>query len=479
MKFRSSHLFYLFVIILVGSVYYFDYYKVEEDKKIADQNSVLIPILKENVARIELKNSSGEVELLKTETGWSLKKPVDDLAATDETNGWVQSITTEKSTEKIGEGESFEWSTYGLDKPMGTIIVYPKTGDKIQLQVSGKKNFEGNPFIKKNEEKVVYVGTSVWSSLVGRAAKELRDKKILRTPLTELESVSLLQGKTELELILKDGKWTSPSKSEWHLDQNKVREVVNAIQEMNANDFTLETEPDKSQAEKFGFTPPTLKVTYKLKGNKLWVADFGQDKEKNWYVWTHDLKRIMKVDIGSVEKLTKASLVSMRDREDPFVFTKEDVAQIKIKDEKSFNLTKEGALWKSADTIAINSDEVIQLLEHLRQLRISEFLDSKTKISGLESSKKSFVLADAKGGTLLDLRIGSMFKQKIDKVDKIFYYAKSSLFNDVFALSEDDLKTLSTEKLIKTEPKTKNEATSNDPKKMSIDHQMGEEAKPK
>lgn len=453
MKIKGSQLFYLFVVVLVGSIYYFDYYKEEEGKKKKDQDAVIVPLLKDDVVRIELKNASGEFELVKSEKGWDLKKPIEDLAAPDETNGWVQSLTTEKSVEKIGEGESFEWATYGLDKPIGTLLVYPKAGNKIQLEISAKKNFEGNPFIKKNDEKVVYVGDALWSSLLAKTAKELREKKILRTPLNELESVVITQGKSDLQLNMLEGKWTAPAQAHWRLDQNKVREVVNAVHDMHATDFVLESDPDKEQMSSFGFSPPALKVSYRLKGEKVWEAVFGQDKNKAWYVWPKDLKRVAKVESSQVDKLAKASLLEMRDREEPFIFNKEDVKKVNIAGEKPVELSKEGENWKASVPGAVESEEVSQLLEHIRQLRVGEFLDGKPTAPGIESSKKHFVLSDTQGKNLLELKIGDSFKKKESKGERTYFYAKSSGYPDVIALKEEDVKTLETDKLFKTEAK--------------------------
>jgi hypothetical protein len=434
-------------------VYYFDYYKGEQEQEKKNQDSILIPISKGAVTRVELKNTSGEMELIKNDDSWGLKRPLVDLAAADEADGWVQSLTTEKTLEKIGEGEVFEWSTYGLDKPRAILDVYGKTGEKIHLEISGKKSFEGNPFIKKNDEKAVYVGTSTWSSLADKSTKDVRDKRVLRNALAELENVSVQQRKFVLQLKMLEGKWVAPVKPGWRLDQNKVREVVNAVQDMRATEFTLETDPDKDQMSTYGFGPKGLSVIYQLKGEKTYVFQFGQDRGKSWYAWPKDLKRVVKVDSAQVEKITKANLNELRDREEPFVFNKEDVKKLNIKAERNLELSKEGENWKSSVPGNVEGTEVTQLLEQIRQLRVAEFLDGKPTAPGLEGSKKLFMLADVQGKNLLELKIGDSFKKKEDKIEKTYFYAKSSSYPDVILLKEEDVKALATEKLLKLETK--------------------------
>lgn len=451
MTLTKSRIFYFFVILLVASVYYFDYYRGEENNKRKEQDSILLPFLKDQISHIELKNKSGEIKLSKSEKGWEFIKPVVDITDAGETEGWLQALITEKTSEKIGENESFEWSTYGLDKPEATLVVSSKDGQKIRLELSSKKNFEGNPFIKKNDEKVVYVGTYVWTSLFGKEAKELREKKIMRSPLADLESVLFVQPKSRLELQLKDGQWLAPIHTDWKLDQNRVREIVNIVQELRAVDYVQEVEPTKEQMVTYGFAAAPLNVDFRLKGGQSWHAEFGTDKDKAWFVWPKDLRRVAKVDAAQVEKLIKANLEDLRDREIPFMFSRDDVKKLSINNDKVLALAKEGEAWKATPPGTVESTEVNQLLDQLRQLRVAEFLDGRSTAPGIDLAKRRFLLADSEGKSILELKIGDSFKKKDGKVEKTFFYAKSSKYPDVVVLKEEDVKNLSAEKLLKSE----------------------------
>ena len=453
MKIKKSYLFYLFVIGLVSSVYYFDYYQGEQKQTKKEKDSILIAILKEDVTKVELKNSSGELELNKTDMGWDIKKPFQDDASEDAT-GWIQSLTTEKSMETIGEGETFEWTTYGLDKPKATIFVHSKAGTKIKLAISEKKNFEGNPFIKRDDEKLVYVGNSIWTTLLDKTAKELREKRLFReSSLVGLEKVSVMQGKTEFDFEMKDSKWISTAQSSWRLDQTKVREIVNVAQEIRATDYVSEENPSKENIERWGLNKPRLILKYQFKENKSWSAVFGQDKEKNWYVWPHELKRVAKVESVQVEKLLNISLPGLRDREFPFAFNKEEVKKLNLLAEKNLELSKQGDQWKGAVSGTIDQGEVNQFIEKVQNLRVAEFFDGKSTTPGLSAAKKQFIFADSTGKSLLDIKIGESFKKKEAETEKTYFYAKSSLHADVVALKEEDVKTLSIEKLTKMESK--------------------------
>lgn len=458
---KKSHWFYLFVVLLCAGVFYFDYYRGEQSKEQKNKEAILIPILKEEVSQIELKNSSGELEIIKKEDQWMLKKPVEDLAAHDDVNGWIQSLTTEKSTEKIEPGDSFEWSTYGLDKPKSHVVVTSKTGQKIQLQISERKNFEGNSFIKKDEENVVYVGDSLWNALLEKSVQDLRDKRLLRESLGELEEVVITQGQELARFVIKEGQWMLKDRPHWKLDQNKTREIVNLIQEMKTQAFVLESEPTKAQRALYGFHPQSLKMTYSLKGARSFVFEFAQDKTKKWYAWPYDLHRLVQIEEAPIQKITHLNVETLRDKELPFIFNKEDVKKLHIISDKKVELSKEGDTWKATEPGTVETTEVNEFLEKLRQLRVAEFMDGKTTAPGLDAEKKRFTLTDAAGQNLLDLKIGTSFKKKENKEEKSYVYAKSSIYPDVIVLKEEDLAGLVAASLMK--PKTEADAKSESP----------------
>lgn len=451
MKLKINHLFYLLVLVVATSVYYFDYYKGEEKEKQKDKEAILIPILKDEVTAVQLKNGKGDFEINKTETGWSFSKPISDMADTDETNSWIQSITTDKSIEKIGEGETFEWSTYGLDKPAETLIVTAKSGKKVQLQISSLKSIDGDPFIKRDEEKIVYVGNSVWLAHGEKSIKELRDKRLIRENLNELESVGIFQGKTELKFSLKEGRWIGVSQPQWVLDQTKTREIVNIGRELKALEYVLENDPTPAEMNTMGFIKTNLKLTYYLKDGKTSTLELSEDKNKVWHAWAKNINKVAKVDSQSVQKLLKAQLIELRDREVPFNFNKEDVKKLNIITDNKLELSKEGDKWKASVPGTVEESEVTQFLERLKQLRVSEFMDGKTSAPGLDSSQKQFVLADQTGKNLWDLKIGNSFKRKENKSEITYFYVKSSHYPDAFVLKGEDLAKLSTDKLIKKE----------------------------
>jgi hypothetical protein len=453
---KKSHIFYVFVLIFALSVYYFDYHKGEENKKKKDEASVLIPFLKDQINKIELKRSAEEIQLVKDDKGWRVVKPLEDLADENSISDWLNSLTSEKTLEVLGEGEKVNWIDYGLDKPKATLIIFKTSGEKVQIELSPRKNFEGNSFLRKDQGPLVMVASASWPAYLEKTAKDLRDKRILRTPMTEVESANFIQSKNSLFLEVKEGLWFIKDKVSLKLSQNAIREVINAVSEMRAQEFAVENDPNEKEMIDFGLKSPLLKVELKFKGNKSWIAEFGQNKDKTWFAWVKDLHKVLKIENNQINKIVKASEDSLRDRETPFVFKKDEVKKISIQvanqPSKSFELSREGEKWKSNKPGLADDNAISGFLNRLSELRIDEFLDGKSKVQGLEPiSRTKIILNDSEGKMIWSMAIGDSFKKKIEKIDKQYYFVKTSAYSDVVALADSSIGSLLFDKLIKSE----------------------------
>jgi hypothetical protein len=465
---RRSHIFYAFVLIFALSVYYFDYHKGEEDKKKKDEAAVLVPFSKDQINRIELKKNGEDIELVKSEKGWQLKKPLEDLADENAIGDWLNSLTSEKNSDSLGEGETINWVTYGLDKPKATLIVYKVSGEKVQLEVSPRKNFEGSSFLRKDQGSTVLVASANWQSLLEKAVLDLRDKRILRTTMTDVETVDYKRTNNNiLSLQNKEGLWFIKDKQALRLSQNSVREIVNAVSEIRAQEFSLETDPDEKQKIEFGLKSPSLIVELKFKDTKAWSAEFGQNKGKTWFVWVKDLHKVLKIDSSQVDKINKATIDSLRDREAPFVFEKEDIKKVSIQvvnqPTKTMELSKEGEKWKSTLAGEVDDKELLSLFHRLSELRVGEFLDSKVKPTGLDPAQQKIVLANGEGKSIFSLEVGNSYKKKVEKTEIQYYYVKTSAYGDIVSVVDSSINGLAFDKIMKKdEPKDAKKAKVNE-----------------
>lgn len=451
MNIKASHIFTIFVIGLAASVYVFEYKGGQEKEKKKEELSIVFPIKSEDVTKIHLKKGDSEVELSKEGEAWRLIKPLSDLGDVNEISDWLRNLVSQKSKETLGEGKAIDWKVYGLDAPKASLTLTTSKAETWVAELSTRNNFEGNPYLRKNQGSVVLVVDPNWMGLMDKTARDLRDKRIVRHELKSLDQVKIKNSKGEIELKMLEGQWVAPRQPSWHLSQTQTRDLVSALSDMRATEFVTETEPSNKQKADWGLVKPAVTVEINFSDGASYLVGLGQSKEKTWYGFTNEFNKTLRVDGTLPEKLQKATLIGLRDGEAPFVFASSDVKKINLERPKSLNLTKEGESWVTSDKANVDSDQVNSLLTKINQLRAVEFFDSKTQVDPKTQTQKVDLL-DEGGKSVFSLVLGDSYKKKIDGVQKELRYAKTSAFPGVVSVEESAVSTIPFGKLVKTEP---------------------------
>jgi len=425
LKMKKTTWFAAFVVLMVAATYYFEFYQAgrEENKKTEAARIVAFPM--EQIHQIELKNKSGKVLLKRDADGWRLEEPVKDWADSQFTEDFVNSLVGEHAIDTIASDAETNWSVYGLDKDFSKVIFTSQNGSSVLIDVSAKKNFEGNSFLRRGDEKSVLVGTSQWFVRANKSPMDFRDKRFFRGKIGSVEEIKIKSQKDELQLVNKDGKWISEKNLSLKLDQNKVREILTSLNQVQAIEFL----------EKFPTATTVAKISLKLK-DKAWNGEILESKDKNFYGITTDPAFHLKLDAGQVDKFTKITLISLRDIKEPFDFQNLMVQRIEISTPiKKVNLVKNGEAWKleGDDKATIDINAVRGFISRLSDTGVSEYLE-KSEQAGFKNPENKIVLKGEDQKVLFEVQWGPELKKKALVGEKKLVLAKSDHFADVFGL---------------------------------------------
>jgi hypothetical protein len=465
------------VALLLAFTYYFEFYRVDEEAKQKDVAAKIVSFLPEQIHEITVENSSGKTLLKRDADGWRLEEPVKDWADNTFTEDFVNGLANEKSLDVASEGDRIQWSAFGLDKSFSKISFVNQQGAAITISVSEKKNFEGNSLLRREQENRVLVASPEWAERAKKQAIDFRDKRLFRGKIGGIDALSIQSQKDKFELSHKKDLWVSESQPTWALDQNKVRELLTALNEISAAEY-LQTVPTTAALK----TRVTLKI-----GEKNWTAELRQTPENNNFAVTSDPQFSMKLAPGKVDKFLDLTLDSLRDRKEPFGFKNLAVRRIELQSElKKTILVKEKDDWKvdlgsgttdaknvakgdlkavekdiqkAAEKNAVDNEAVKNFIAKLSQSEVSEYV-SPAEAKAFQNPGNRIVLKDEKQQVLFDLSWGPTVQRKapaLTKVDQkgagkvdqkvagkpdqkaaaaetVLVLAKSNLFKDVFAL---------------------------------------------
>jgi hypothetical protein len=177
------------------------------------------------------------------------------------------------------------------------------------------------------------------------------------------------------------------------------------------------------------------KISLKLK-DKVWSGEIRQGLDKVFYGVTSEPAFYLKLEAGQVDKFVNMTLMSLRDRKEPFDFQNLMVRRIEMNTPlKKMALVKDGDTWKmDGDSKShIDQNAVRAFITRFSDTGVTEYLDKKEQ-AAFKNPQNKIVLKGEDGKVLFEVEWGPEISKKALVGEKKLILAKSSLFEDVFGL---------------------------------------------
>jgi hypothetical protein len=425
------------VVALVVGYAVYDYRSSQTETQVQSEQKLLLKADADQVQKISVSSNGHDIELEKDINGWKMTKPVVDSANSNLIEQFIEGIVTEKAQDTAAEGDKVDLSAYGLDQPKGVIQVTLNSGQSTKFAIGKVKNFQGDAYLQKNDEKKVWIVSSTWFSKIEKTPLDFRDKRVMRRSNAGTEKITVEKGKDQFQLIKKDGQWVSVQRPDWKLDQNKVRELLAEMNTTEALEFIAEGDARPEELKKWGLQQPPVRLILQTSSDpkvKPWVADFAAGSDKVYRLHTSDPSLVMKISPTDFGKFQALKLDQFRDRTEPFYFDRAKVRQIEIK------------LGK--DTIHLKADEAKakELFNQFDKLKVVEFTELRD-----EKLDQEISFQDESGHALFSLQWGALHAIPGPMGDQKVFAAKTTTFPKGFTVSEMDISLLNLKELNKKE----------------------------
>jgi hypothetical protein len=141
-----------------------------------------------DVSSFDLSNASGQLAASKKNDQWQFTKPGTSLADPDAMDGLLQAVANAKMA-SIVEEKPEHLDRYGLQKPAITFTATEGKGSPATLLV-GKKS--GSAYYARDASRptIFTINDDVYSKLTQKYA-ELRDKKVVNIPATDMQQIQI------------------------------------------------------------------------------------------------------------------------------------------------------------------------------------------------------------------------------------------------------------------------------------------------
>jgi hypothetical protein len=358
---------------LSGTLYWSNHHKpADTTEASADAPPKILAVKEADISKFDLKkNGTEQVAGERNSAGqWHITSPA-PLAADQSAVTSLLGTFSSLNSERLVEDKASNLAPYGLDPPKLEVDLTEKQ-NKTQKLMLGDDTPAGNAiYAKLDGEPRVFTIPSYDKTSIDKSANDLRDKRLLTVDSNKISQVDLVAKKQEMAFGRNKDEWQIVKPKPLRADSSEVDDLVRAL-----TDAKMELDPSddpKKNASLFAAATPvaTAKVTAESGTQELQVRKSKDD----YYAKSSVVEGIYKVPVTLGQAVDK-NLEDFRNKK-LFDLGSDDPSKIELRDEsKTYFLTRSGEDWWSGSAKKMDAGTVQELIDKIRDLSASKFVDS-------------------------------------------------------------------------------------------------------
>ena len=375
MKLRNLILATVVLLALVGTLYWSDHRKPDENtaKASSDASPAILKLDSATITKIELKNKDAEPIVLDKNTSgtWQIAEPK-PIPADQSTVSTAVSSLASLSSERLVEDKVSDAKQFGLDPPAAEIDITQKD-NKTQKLLMGDTTPTGNAiYAMLAGDPRLFTMPGYEKTSIDKSLNDLRDKRLITIDPDKISRIDLIRNNQEIEFGRSKDEWQILKPKPLRADDMQVGDLARTLANarMNLNG------PDASGVEAnsgFAHATPvaTAKVTDQSGTQQLQIR-----KNKDiYYAKSSVVDGTYKVDANLGQALDKG-LDDFRNKK-IFDFGYNAPEKIEMhSDSKAYFLTKGGNDWWSGNGKKMDAETAESFISQLRDLSASKFVET-------------------------------------------------------------------------------------------------------
>jgi len=368
---------------LTGVLYWSNHHPPSGDttKVSLDTPPKILALKQEDISKIAIRKKGGEeLDLAKGDAGkWQITAPK-PLGADQEAVSSLLSTVSSLTADRLVEDKAGDLSQFGLAQPALAVDVITKDGKAQKLLLGDDTPAGSAVFAKLEGDPRVFTVATYTKTSIDKTANDLRDKRLLTVDFDKLSQIELATKKQNIEFGRNQQEWQIVKPKPLRADNFQVEEIVRKLREAKMDASSTDADAKKAAAAFASATPvATAKVTDTASAQELQIRKSKDD----YYAKSTAVPGIYKVSSDLGKELDK-TVGDFRNKK-LFDFGYDDPNKVEIHDgSKAYFLTKGGQDWWSADSKKMESSSVQALVDKIRELSASKFVDSGFTTQALE-----------------------------------------------------------------------------------------------
>lgn len=355
---------------LGGVLYWSNHHKPAETVQAAvDTPPKILSLNDSDVNRVELKKKDGAYLVLQKQDGkWQITSPQQLRADDSAVSGMISSLSS-LSSDRLVEDKADNLAQFGLSSPALEVDVSGKN-DTHKLLIGDDTPTGGGSYAKLESDPRIFTIASYTKSNIDKSVNDLRDKRLVTAEPDKVSRIDLNANGQQLEFGRNKDQWQILKPKPLRADSFAVDELVRKLTDAKM-DLTSDDQKKAASAFAAGKPVATAVLTTDSGNQELQV----RKNKDDYYAKSSIVAGVYKVSTDVGEGLNK-KLDDFRNKK-LFEFGYTDPDRIEIrKDSKPYFLTKGSDDWWSGDGKKLDLASAEAVLDKLRDLQATKFVDS-------------------------------------------------------------------------------------------------------
>ena len=373
MKLRGLIVAAIVLAALTGALYWSDRHKpADTTEASADAAQKILAVKQADISKFDLKkNGAEQVGGERNSAGqWRITAPT-PLAADQSAVSSLLGTFSSLDSERLVDEKAGNLAPYGLNAPNLEVDLTERTNKTHKLLLGDDTPAGNGIYAKLDGDPRVFTIPKFDQTSIDKSANDLRDKRLLTVAPDKISQVDLVAKKQDIAFSRNKDEWQivkpKPLRADGAEVDGLVRALTDAKMELDASD-----DPKKTASAFASGTPvATAKVTAESGTQELQV----RKNKDDFYAKSSAVDGIYKVQNTLGQALDKG-LEDFRNKK-LFDVGFDDPNKIEIRNgSKTYSLTRSGQDWWSGSAKKMDAGTVQELIDKLRDLLASKFVDS-------------------------------------------------------------------------------------------------------
>jgi hypothetical protein len=270
------------------------------------------------------------------------------------------------------EDKASDLTQYGLVQPSLELDITTKDAKPQKLLLGDDAPVGNATFAKLENDPRVFTIASYNKTSLDKSANDLRDKRLLTLDFDKLSQVELITKKQDVQFGRNKQEWQIVKPMPARADNFQVEEIVRKLRDAKMDTSSADADAKKTAAAFATATQlATAKVTDAASTQELQIRKSKDD----YYAKSTAVPGIYKVPSDVGQGLDK-SADDFRNKK-LFDFGFDEPSKVELHDgAKAYFFTKGGQDWWSPDSKKLDASAVQSLIDKIRELSASKFVDS-------------------------------------------------------------------------------------------------------